>query len=118
MSIDMSTIECCHGREKKMVFTLLQGKEILAVAEIWHTQGLKPILEKIFVKEKARRRGFWRYLMERQLKWLQENSNAQTVQLYIDENSPIINALKGYGFQFTGEANEDDGLWMVKQLKI
>ena len=118
MSIDLSTLERKHGRDHSVLFTLIQDKKVIAVAEIWHTQGLNPILSKAFVEERARRHGLWRFLLEKRLLWLQEHSKAETVQACVPANSPIIPEMEMNRFLFRDADTDEEYRWMVKQLKI
>jgi len=118
MSIDLSTLPRTHGRDKSILFTLIQEKQVIASSEIWHIQGLNPVLERSFVKEEARRHGLWRFMLEKRLTWIQDYTEAVTVRLYVDKNSVLIKPLKGYGFAFTGESNDEGFEWMVKQLRV
>ena len=118
MSIDLSILPRKHGRDCSVLFSLIQDNNVIAVAEIWHTQSQSPVLEKSFVQEKARRNGLWRFLLEKRLTWLQEHTEAVTVQAYVPKGSPITDKLKNNGFAFADKDENADNRWMIKQLKI
>ncbi len=118
MSIDLSIMPRDHGRDKGVLFSLIQDKQVIATAEIWHTQLPSPILEKVFVKKEARRHGLWMFLLEKRLTWLQENTTATTVEAYIPKDCPIIKPLQMNGFSFKHDDPDEEMRWMVKQLKI
>jgi len=119
MSIDLSTLEREHGRNKSVLFTLIQdGKKTIASAEIWNSNGIHPTLSKAFVEKESREHGLWKFLLEKRLLWLQENSSALIVEAYVPSNSPIIKHLKMNGFGFKDKDESEEERWMVKQLKI
>lgn len=99
-------------------FYLILNNEVVASARISYPYEPMPVLMAGFVVEAHRGKGYWRWLYEDRITWLeQHNPKAKSVHLYVDSDNTMGGKYLAMGFEYTGEIETDNGCkWMRRKL--
>ena len=105
-------LECQVDGHHRVEIVCLDGNLLIGSAHVVHAESDTPVFGDLYVAPDYRGQGIGTALTKVAMKWA--DNEEKSLYLHVQPHNPAKKLYEELRFEYTGEVNENGGLWMIK----